>query len=66
MRKFKIGDNVYATDGVCLYEHKIVDTYIMNNRLIYKTNAGYDFDDRAVGNSVFKTLKQANKKRLTM
>ena len=49
----KVGDRVYQTDGIRIYESTI-------KNIIYDTD-GVAFDDRAIGNSVFLTREEAEK-----
>ena len=49
----KVGDTVYQTDGVRIYESKIDD-------VIYLT-AGIAFDESAIGDSIYLTREEAEK-----
>ena len=51
----KVGDRVYQTDGIRIYESTI-------KNIIYDTDGGIAFDDRAIGNSVFLTCEEAGDK----
>ncbi len=52
----KIGDTVYTTDGVRIYESRV-------RQIIYTTdNASLAFDKRAIGDSVFLSRDEAEKK----
>lgn len=53
----KIGDAVYQTDGVRIYESTI-------RKIIYDTE-GIAFDESAIGVSVFLTKEDAEKARET-
>ena len=47
----KIGDTVYQTDGIRIYESKI-------KKIIFDTN-NIGFDETAIGNSIFLTREEA-------
>lgn len=49
----KVGDKVYQTDGVRVYESTI-------RNIVYETN-GTAFDERAIGRSIFLTREEAEK-----
>ena len=49
----KVGDKVYQTDGVRLYESQI-------KSIIYDTN-NIAFDENAIGKSIFLTREEAEK-----
>lgn len=49
----KVGDTVYQTDGIRIYESKI-------KSIIYDTN-NFAFDETAIGKSVFLTREEAEK-----
>lgn len=49
----KVGDTVYQTDGLRIYESKI-------RKVIYDTDF-ISFDERAIGKSVFITREKAEK-----
>ena len=57
----KVGDVVYQTDGVRIYELEILDTSLYKGIPYYETD-GIDFDERAVGESIFLTKDQAEQK----
>ena len=59
----KVGDIVYQTDGVRIYELTILDISLHKNKPYYETD-GVDFDDDAIGKSVFLTKEEAER-RLT-
>lgn len=54
----KIGDIVYQTDGVRIYELTILDISLHKNKPYYETD-GIDFDDDAIGKSIFLTREEA-------
>jgi hypothetical protein len=58
----KIGDTVYQHDGVRIYESKIIDVIIYNNKNYYVTDS-IDFDESAIGGSIFLTREDAEKAR---
>lgn len=49
----KVGDRVYQTDGIRIYENKI-------ERIIFGTN-NIGFDKRLIGKSIFLTREEAEK-----
>ena len=57
----EIGDIVYQTDGVRVYELEILDIYLYKNRPYYETE-GIDFDEDAIGTSIFLTKEEAEQK----
>ena len=52
--KISVGDKVYQTDGVRVYESSI-------RRILYETE-GITFDVSAIGQSIFLTNKEAEEK----
>ena len=50
-----VGDRVYQTDGIRIYESTI-------KNIIYDTDGGIAFDNRAIRNSVFLTCEEAEAK----
>lgn len=56
----KVGDTVYETDGIRIYELTILDISLHKNKPYYKTD-GVDFDDDAIGKSIFLTKEEAEK-----
>ena len=54
----KVGDIVYQTDGVRIYELTILDISLHKNRPYYETES-IDFDDDAIGKTVFLTREEA-------
>lgn len=49
----KVGDTVYQTDGIRIYENKI-------ERIIFDTN-NIGFDETSIGKSIFLTREEAEK-----
>ena len=58
---FKVGDMVYETEDVRIYEHKIDRLIFLDKMIIYDTPE-IMFDERAVGYSIFPTREEAEKK----
>ena len=54
----KVGDVVFQTDGVRIYELEIFDIYLYKNKPYYETES-IDFDGDAIGKSVFLTKEEA-------
>lgn len=54
----KVGDTVYQTDGVRIYESDICEVDILRKSIIYNTN-GIAFDETAIGKSIFLTREKA-------
>ena len=54
----RVGDVVYQTDGIRIYELQILDISLYKNRPYYETDE-IDFDDDAIGNSIFLTREEA-------
>lgn len=57
----KVGDIVYQTDGIRIYELTILDILLHKNKPYYETD-GIDFDDDAIGKTVFLTREEAEAK----
>lgn len=57
----KVGDIVYQTDGVRIYELTILDISLHKNKPYYETD-GIDFDDDAIGKSIFLKKEEAERK----
>lgn len=57
----KVGDIVYQTDGVRIYELTILDISLHKNKPHYETD-GVDFDDDAIGKSIFLTKEEAERR----
>jgi hypothetical protein len=58
----KIGDTVYQHDGARIYESTIIDVIIYYNKNYYVTDS-IDFDENAIGGSIFLTREDAEKAR---
>ena len=56
----KVGDTVYETDGVRIYESTIDEVTYYTNNVIYYTS-GVAFDETAIGHSVFLTREEAER-----
>ena len=56
----KVGDKVYQTDGIRIYESTIRIIEISSARIVYFTD-NIAFDERAIGDSIFLTRKEAEK-----
>ena len=56
----KVGDMVYQTDGVRIYELTILDISLHKNMPYYETDA-IDFDDTVIGKTVFLTKEEAER-----
>ena len=57
----KVGDRVYQTDGVRIYELEVLDISMYKNMPYYETES-IDFDTRAIGTSIFLTKAEAEQK----
>lgn len=57
----KVGDIVYETDGIRIYELTILDISLHKNKPYYETEQ-IDFDDDAIGKSIFLTRQEAETK----
>lgn len=56
----KVGDIVYKTDGIRIYELTILDISLHKNKPYYETES-LDFDDDAIGKSIFLTREEAER-----
>lgn len=56
----KVGDIVYQADGARTYELTILDISLHKNKPYYETDE-IDFDDDAIGKSIFLTREEAEK-----
>ena len=56
-----IGDTVYQTDGIRIYELEILDVSLRKNKPYYETES-IDFDESAIGKTVFLTREEAEQK----
>ena len=54
----KVGDTVYQTDGIRIYELEIFDVSLKKYKPYYETES-VDFDDTAIGKSIFLTKEEA-------
>ena len=55
----KLGDKIYQTDGVRIYESIIGEITLTAKRTIFVTE-NIAFDERAIGNSVFLSYAEAD------
>ena len=58
VQECKLGDKIYQTDGVLIYESIICEITLTANRTIFVTE-NIAFDERAIGNSVFLSYAEA-------
>lgn len=56
----KVGDKVYQTDGIRIYESAIREIEISSTNTVYCTE-NIAFDERAIGKSIFLTREEAEK-----
>ena len=54
----KVGDKIYQTDGIRIYESTIQD---FNAEYMIFCTENISFDERAIGNGIFLTRKEAEK-----
>ena len=54
----KVGDVVYQTDGIRIYELDIFDIYFHKNKLYYESES-IAFDSDAIGKRIFLTKEEA-------
>ena len=52
---------VFQTDGIRIYELTILDISLRKNKPYYETES-IDFDDDAIGKSIFLTKEEAESK----
>ena len=57
----KVGDMVYQTDGIRIYESEIKEIIICNHIIFYETS-GIAFDKSAIGTNIFLTREEAEQK----
>ena len=57
----KVGDTVYHTDGIRIYELEIFDISLRKNKPYYETES-IDFDNDAIGKSIFLSKEEAEAK----
>ena len=58
VQECKLGDKIYQTDGVRIYESTISEITLTAKRTIFVTE-NIVFDERAIGNSVFLSYAEA-------
>ena len=58
VQECKLGDKIYQTDGVRIYESTIAEITITAKHTIFVTE-NIAFDERAIGNSVFLSYAEA-------
>ena len=58
VQECKLGDKIYQTDGVRIYESIIGEITLTAKHTIFVTE-NIDFDERAIGNSVFLSYAEA-------
>ena len=58
VQECKLGDKIYQTDGVRIYESIIGEITLTTKRTIFVTE-NIAFDERAIGNSVFLSYAEA-------
>lgn len=58
VQECKLGDKIYQTDGVRIYESIIGEITLTAKRTIFVTK-NIAFDERAIGNSVFLSYAEA-------
>lgn len=56
----EIGDTVYQTDGIRIYELQVFDVSIYKNKPYYETE-DIDFVDDAIGKTVFLSREEAER-----
>jgi hypothetical protein len=56
----KVGQTVYQTDGIRIYELEIFDVSLRKNKPYYETES-IDFDGTAIGKSIFLTREEAER-----
>lgn len=57
----EVGDIVYQTDGIRIYELTILNILLHRNKPYYETES-IDFDEDAIGKSIFLTKEEAEQK----
>lgn len=55
----KVGDKIYQTDGVRVYENEVCEISLSKRTVIYYTESAVAFDETAIGKSVFLTREEA-------
>lgn len=56
----KVGEKIYQTDGIRIYESTIREIEISSANTVYCTES-IAFDERAIGDSIFLTREEAEK-----
>ena len=56
----KVGDKIYQTDGIRIYESTIREIEISSASTVYCTE-NIAFDERAIGHSIFLTREEVEK-----
>lgn len=56
----KVGDKVYQTDGIRIYESTVMEVTYTTNKVVYCTE-NICFDETAIGKSIFLTREEAEK-----
>ena len=57
----KVGDVVYQTDGVNIYENEVCEISLSKRAVIYYTENAVAFDETALGKSIFLTKQEAER-----
>ena len=57
----KVGDGVYQTDGVNIYENEVCEISLSKRAVIYYTENAVAFDETALGKSIFLTKEEAER-----
>lgn len=57
----KVGDVVYQTDGVNIYENEVCEISLSKRAVIYYTENAVAFDETALGKSIFLTKEEAER-----
>lgn len=58
VQECKIGDKIYQTDGVRIYESTIVEITVTTKHTIFVTE-NIVFDERAIGETIFLSYSEA-------
>ena len=58
VQECKIGDKIYQTDGVLIYESTIVEITVTTKHTIFVTE-NIVFDERAIGETIFLSYSEA-------
>ncbi len=57
----EVGQTVYQTDGVNIYENEVCEISLSKRAIIYYTENAVAFDETAIGKTVFLSEKEAKK-----